>query len=148
SVAVDVDQVHRMQFGKLYAVLVVLRTFTHNQPPLERAIGKLAVPGQSKAMRSKARNDVVASIAVNVVGVHLRAAWSAECHLVLFPARIPSQRWRLLPPSALFENIEPPVFVEVTRSHPVCEASSGSAIRVRMKGPWLFRGVPVGGRVA
>src|ERR1035441_4655225 len=85
----------------------------------------LLKPSQSVAMRIQAADDVVESVAIHVVGIHLRAA--AICFRkfkrMKFPDGIAGQRGRLLPPAILFENVRASVAIHIAHAEAMLKFS-------------------------
>ena len=103
---------------------------------------ELFVPDQSVAVRGEARDHVVQTVAVDVVGIHLGATLR-ERKLVKRPNRIARQRSRLLPPTILLQQVEPPVSVHVANAHAVSKLAILVVGRDRMKLPRLSGFAPV-----
>src|SRR4030095_5746917 len=94
-------------------------------------------------MRGQTGDDIVKTVTVDIIGVHLRAA-RAEIHLVLLPCRIAGERCRLLPPSVLLENVFAAVAVHIAVSIAMIEPMPFSRRGDFVKGPLLGWLVPVG----
>src|SRR5215831_17303168 len=104
---------------------------------------ELLVPHQTIAMRRKARDHIVQSIAIYVVGIHLRAALRKR-ELVECPYWIAVQRRWLFPPAVFLEQIHASVAVYVTYSHTVGELAVIVVGRDGVKSPRPGRFLPVG----
>ena len=143
-----------MQFAEHHAVFVLRRVLAHDQMMLERrfvlvAAGNLFVPREAKVVRAMAGDDVVVSVAVDIVRVHFRPAVAfAERDFVWNPSRRQLMCQRLLQPTIGMNDVLPAVTVDVTDAQPVAEFLGGNLRRYRMKFPCFKRLVPVDGREA
>ena len=129
AVAIHIHQLKGVQFGKADAVLVgnALLLGVKDDVWLEGgsfALADLFIPDQSESVRCETGDDVVHSVAVHIVSVHLRAAVRVrvEGKRVELPHRIAGQRFRLFPPAVLFHQVLAAIAIHVAHAHPVRES--------------------------
>jgi hypothetical protein len=87
------------------------------------AFADLLVPGEAEGMCRKAGDHVVKSVAIDIIGVHLRAACSGEKDGMRHPFRITFERRGLFPPPVFFEQVGAAIAVHIADSHTVSEIS-------------------------
>ena len=112
------------------------------------AVAHLLVPGQAEVVRGEAGDHVVVAVAVDVVGVHLRAAGRANLRLVKRPRRAVERSRRLLEPAVLDQDVAPAVAVDVADAQPVAERLRRVLLRDGVKLPGFERLRPVDRGVA
>ncbi len=138
AVAIDIGQVHRMQFAEDEAIRVLRGAVSHDQVLAEDnlvAIAKLFVPGEAEVVSREAGDHVVIAVAIDVVSIHLGPARPGEANLVQRPERIARQVRRLLEPAVLRDQIDPPVAVDIADPQAMAKRHRGDLFRERVKRP-------------
>ena len=124
AVTVDVVQSHRVRLGEQHAVGTVLGLLSHDQVFFEGdliSVLQLLKPSQAKRVGGQTGDHIVVAVAVNVVGEHVGPAKSGELELVECPQRIALDRFRLLVPATLRDDIVPAIAVDITHSQSMPE---------------------------
>ena len=98
----------------------------------------LLVPGEAEVVGREAGDDVVDAVAVDVVGVHLRAAVGrGERRFVKLPANRVRLLLRLLEPTRRDEDVLQAVAVDVADAEAVAERLRGGHLRDAVERPRL-----------
>ena len=160
AIAVDVHEIYRVKLREAHAIIVERRrrvaflrlhdvVLGEEDFAVAIALLELLEPREAVAVRREAGDHVVQSVAVHVVGVHLRAAVRRrEGNLVLLPHRIARQRLRLLPPTVLLHDVQLAVAIHVAKAVAVIEPMPFAWRGNFVERPFLVRLVPVRLRVA
>ena len=112
AVAVHVAELDRMDLAEALAVGVVFLGLAEDDVLLEGAVGVLFEPGQAVAVGLDARDDVVTSVLVHVVDVHLGAT-DTEIGGVELPVGVLGNIGGLFIPAVGFEDVHAAVAVDV-----------------------------------
>ena len=126
-VPVHVGEVERVQFGEAGAVRA-LRGLVVHQTVLDEAdhsvLLHLLEPREAEVVRREARDHVAIVVAVDIEREHLRSTFAiGEGERVVRPLGIARERLRLLEPTALPQDVQAPVAVDVADAEPVREAA-------------------------
>src|SRR5581483_11882527 len=92
------------------------------------AIGAhLLIPNDAVAMGIEAGDDVVESIAIDIIGEHLRGPRGSrarrEWERMEFPNRIAAKRGGLLPPAIFFQEIHAAVAIDIAQADAMGEST-------------------------
>ena len=123
AVVIHIDEVDGVELGEFDAVFVALGLVGHDDVLFEgdfAILGNVLVPGEAEAVGSKAGEDVVIAVAIEIIGVHLGTAGAAELEVVFFPG-VAGKFGGLFPPAIFFEDIHAAVAVDVAVAHAVGE---------------------------
>ena len=142
AIAVDVGKAGGVRLGKDDAVIVVVRLLAgqHALLPLRTLVaGVIEEDGDTVAMRLQAGEDIVAAIAIEVIGKHLRPTANARCEGVLFPQAAVG----VLPPVACFQEVHLAVAVHIPHPETMGKLAHLLVVGNRHKFPLLGGLAPV-----
>src|ERR1700722_2321032 len=106
-------------------------------------------PGEAPAMSLQARDDVVQSIAIDVIysdfaASRRRSRPGAKGHGMVLPQLVSASCWRLFPPSIRAQNVHPSIAINVARTDAVRRPWSFFRNGVHNPGPGRIRGIGLG----
>src|SRR5690606_1629419 len=127
-----------VRLREAHTVWIVAHVLAHDQMPLEGSVGSLLEPCETPPVCVEARDDVVAAVDVDVVGVHLRAA-RPEIGWMVPPESALGAGSGVLPPAPGHQDVGVAVPVDVADAETVREMAETQVVRDRMKGPRLGR---------
>src|SRR5687768_5654614 len=107
------------------------------------AVPDLLVPDQTKLVRLQAGDDIIVAVAVNVVSEHVRSAESRERVGMKLPLRVAVERFRLLIPAILHQDVEPLVAVHVADTQSMTKRLGRGWLGNSVKRPRLQRILPI-----
>src|SRR3954452_9434403 len=102
-------------------------------------VADVFTPGQTIRVSRLARQNVVATVAVHIEGIHLSAATLRKLHRVEFPEFFLRASFGLSPPAVLFQEIHTAIVVDVPNSQAVGETLVPALRRDGVKFPLLSR---------
>ena len=102
AISIEVGHVKRVGLGKLDTIPILLRCLVHKAMHLERNVTRLCFhmlqPGDSIPVTFDRGHNVIVTIPIHVEDEHLRTIKSKR-PIVVFPKRVPFNRFRLFPPA-------------------------------------------------
>ena len=119
TVAIYIDQAHRVELAELHALLVLLVGAAHDLVLDEGAVGLLLEPAEAIAVAVVAGDDIIPAIAIHVIGIHVRSATGpigTERAGMKRPVLVFLGVHRLFEPAFLGENVHASVSIYIARA--------------------------------
>ena len=107
----------------------------------------LLEPSQTETMGSQTGDDIVESVSIDIVGIHLRPT-AAKRRIVMHPFRIALQRGGLFIPAILLQEVKFSIAIHIADAHAMGEIAVVFIRGDRMPIPHFRRLLPIHGGIA
>ena len=142
AVTIDICELERVHFREHQSVLIFIRLFAHDQvldkTPFTRRLD-LLIPSKPILMSREACDDVLVSIPIDVVGVHVRPARAGKWDGEKFPF-IPFCLG-LLVPAVFAQNVRAAIAIDVPSPQAMAKRIRSNGVRDFFKRPrfeWIL----------